>query len=140
MIFAIADAFTLDGIEGRFEGAFAIDWWAHIPKSKRESFLQVLHSKLVPGACVILVDQMPRPDSITGNYDQEGNHLQVRKLPWGELFNVIKNFTGEQEFMDLLVPLRCVNIEYRQFPEIRRCALRYSLPSALAIHDTGVNG
>ncbi|MGB8647130.1 MAG: hypothetical protein WCF84_17975, partial [Anaerolineae bacterium] len=120
-----------------FSGAFAVDWWAHIPKSKRVDFLRALHSRLEPGACVILVDQLPRPDSITGNYDQEGNHYQIRKLPDGESFQVIKNFTDEQDYKSMLAPLNCVEIEYREFTEIRRCMLRYNLPGPGQIQPAG---
>ncbi len=132
--FCLADAYTLDGIRGEFTGAFAVDWWAHVPKSKRADFVRALHSRLVRGAHVVLIDQLPRPDSITGNYDQEGNHYQTRKLPTGESFTVIKNFTPQVEYVELFSSLSCSEIEYREFPEIRRCALRYSTPVLLTPH------
>ncbi len=126
--FALADAFTLQGINGGFNGAFAVDWWAHVPKTRRGHFIRALHTKLAPGARVILADQLPRPDSITGNFDPEGNHYQKRTLPTGESFTVIKNFTPERDYRDLLQPLGCIDVQYREFPEIRRCTVRYTVP------------
>ncbi len=138
--FCLADAYTLRGVESGFDAAFAVDWWAHVPKSKRANFLRVLHSKLVPGGCVLLVDQLPRPNSITGIYDTEGNHYQTRMLPGGDSFQVIKNFTGENEFIAELSPLGCTAIEYHAFPEIRRSVLKYALPQSPANNDIEVKG
>ena len=42
----VADAYTLNGIEGPFTAAFSHWWWSHIPKSRLSEFLSVLHSKL----------------------------------------------------------------------------------------------
>jgi ubiquinone/menaquinone biosynthesis C-methylase UbiE len=56
--FQQVDAYTLEGIEGPFTGAFSVDWWSHIPRSRIPEFLQTLHGKLSAGARVVFIDTL----------------------------------------------------------------------------------
>lgn len=81
-----ADAYDLSSLSGTFDGALAVDWFAHVPKSRVATFLAGLHQRLMPGARVVFCDQLPNPESFTGVYDAEGNHLQERVLPDGSRY------------------------------------------------------
>ena len=50
----LQDAYDLQGISAPLSGAFAIDWWSHIPKSKVATFLESLHCNLISGARVVM--------------------------------------------------------------------------------------
>ncbi len=125
--FLIADAYSPDPVEGRFDGAYAVDWWSHIPKSKRTAFLDTLHGKLNPGAPVVFIDTLPRTDRVTDHYDEEGNHYQRRDLPSGDKFVIIKNYPDEGELRDLFFSGRYQGVEFRRLPEIRRWFIKYRL-------------
>ena len=51
--FQEADAYTLEGITGPFEVAFASDWWSHMPISTIRLFLENLHKRLGTGSRII---------------------------------------------------------------------------------------
>ncbi|MFL5734452.1 MAG: class I SAM-dependent methyltransferase [Chloroflexia bacterium] len=102
--FMQADAFTLEGVEGRFSAGFASFWWSHIAMSKLDAFLEAFHGKLGPGSLVVFtdnnyVDQSSRP---IVRQDSEGNTYQLRRLNSGAEYEVLKNFPSEDELRDRL--------------------------------------
>jgi demethylmenaquinone methyltransferase/2-methoxy-6-polyprenyl-1,4-benzoquinol methylase len=122
--FRVADAYCLPEFDTLFNGALAVDWFCHVPISRRVGFLEGLHQRLGPGARIVLCDQLPKEAPET--HDHEGNHLQRRSLPDGSMHTVIKNFPTEQEMRGLLEPYSS-DIRYRAFPEGRRWAITYDL-------------
>ncbi len=98
----VADAYTLAGVEGAFTAAFAQFWWSHMPKAQIRSFLVNLHSKLLPGALVLFLDDLPYRHSSTRRYDAAGDLLEDRPLRNGERFEIIKNFPTEWELRAVL--------------------------------------
>jgi 2-polyprenyl-3-methyl-5-hydroxy-6-metoxy-1,4-benzoquinol methylase len=129
VVFKAADAYTLDGIKGTFNAAFAADWWSHMPHSRIESFIAALHSKLRPGAKVVLLDMMRTPalDRWFSHVDGEGNTVQRRTLPNKKTYHVIKNFPTEQELIDRFGE-RAVDFEYHEDMGLRRWIFTYSVP------------
>lgn len=112
-----ADAYTLDGVDGNFSAAFVASWFSHIPKSRRLEFLYTLHSKLQPGALVVLVDNTyvhgsnnPQAEFV----DDEGNTYSCRQLEDGTQWEIIKNFPTEEELCGLLGE-QAEDVDYRQF-------------------------
>ena len=97
-----ADAYALPTFETRFDACFAGDWFCHVPVSKRAEFLDGLHSRLARGSIVIFCDQRLREGSITEQCDDEGNNIQIRTLPDGDRYPVIKNFPSRSQLGDLL--------------------------------------
>ena len=93
--FATVDAYTLAGIESeRFDAAFAGFWWSHVPLARLRAWLALLHSRLEPGAQVVLLDNRFVAGSSTAisRRDDEGNTYQRRTLDDGTEHEVVKNF------------------------------------------------
>jgi SAM-dependent methyltransferase len=126
--FRLVDAYRLGDLSGCFTGAFAADWWSHVPRSLLGAFLSGLHSCLVGGAPVAFVDMMPRshPDLEPYRYDGEGNAICRRMLPDGRSFDVVKNFPSRAEVLDAVGGLgRSPN--YREWHDLKRWMLAYSV-------------
>ena len=100
--FAIADAFDLPADQGPFEGAYAGFWWSHMRDAECRAFLALLRRCLVPGAVVVLMDNLFVPGSSTpiSRTDREGNTWQTRKLDDGSTHEVLKNFPTEGRLLD----------------------------------------
>jgi len=119
-----ADAYDLSTVRGSFDAALAVDWFAHVPRSRFHEFLRGLHSRLQPGSIVVLCDQLPGSESLSGMYDSEGNHLQTRELPDGTSCRVIKHFLSDQELTELFARYSD-QVEIARFPECRRVVVSY---------------
>ncbi|HYF51688.1 MAG TPA: class I SAM-dependent methyltransferase [Planctomycetota bacterium] len=102
--FLAASAYTLDGVSGTFNAAFAKDWCSHIPKPKVREFLKVFHSKLQPGARVVLADSWFPNDTTRPKFshiDADGNVYVWRKIPDApddRRWRVIKNCPTEADW------------------------------------------
>jgi len=124
--FVRADAYDLSSIGGEFDGAFAVDFFAHVPASRVAAFLDGLHRQLRSGARIAFCDQTPWPGSVTALRDAEGNHLQERALSDGSRYRVVKHFFSDDEFRATFAPY-CGAVDIRRFPEQRRVLVSYSL-------------
>ena len=122
----VADAYQLPNFGRIFDAAYAGDWFCHVPIRQRENFLRGLHAHLSPGATVIFCDQSSRQKLLTKDFDAEGNHLQMRSLPDGRTFSVIKNFPDQAEIEHLLAPFSD-DVRIVDFPENRRYLIEYVL-------------
>lgn len=128
VVFKVADAYELDGIDRKFNLAFASDFWSHIPKSKIKSFIETLHNKLLAGSEVIMIDMLRKPelDRMFSHIDEEGNVIQRRILPDGKEYQVVKNFPTEKELMNCLKGYG-IKINYYEDVELLRWVLSYTL-------------
>jgi protein-L-isoaspartate O-methyltransferase len=113
--FQVADAYTLEGVPGGFNAAFAHGWWSHIPKKNIKSFLTALHNKLAPGALVLFNDQLPY-DGFYRKQDEDGNTIEQRILPNARSFMIVKNFPDEKEITNTLSGL-ADDIKYTRPPQ-----------------------
>jgi demethylmenaquinone methyltransferase/2-methoxy-6-polyprenyl-1,4-benzoquinol methylase len=113
--FEIADAYTLEGIPSGFTAAFGIWWWSHVPKRQLPGFLAALHSKIEPGSTVLFVDQLPYDQQVRRK-DSDGNTLELRRLPDGRTFEIVKNFPTEKEVRTALAGIGS-NVRYIERPE-----------------------
>jgi len=127
IVFKVADAYTLDGIDRNFNLAFASDFWSHIPKSRVRKFIETLHSKLLPASKVIMIDMLRRPelDKMFSHIDEEGDMIHRRTLPNGKEYQVVKNFPEEKELLDCLKG-HGININYYEDTELLRWILSYT--------------
>lgn len=117
------DAYDLDTVEGEFDMLVAVDWFAHVPLSKMNSFLQSVNQRLPLGSQVVFLDQLPKLHSLTQQFDQEGNHIQIRKLNNGETFHVIKHFFSDEDYSKLFKGY-FVELSIKRFPETSRVLVR----------------
>jgi demethylmenaquinone methyltransferase/2-methoxy-6-polyprenyl-1,4-benzoquinol methylase len=99
--FQRADALTLRDVGGGYTGCLAAFWWSHLRKDRVRSFLEVLHSRLAPGARVVFADNVYVEGSSTpiSRTDADGNTYQMRRLMDGSGHEVLKNFPSESEFL-----------------------------------------
>jgi SAM-dependent methyltransferase len=121
----VADAYDLSSVPGTFNAAYAVDWFAHVPASRVQGFLDGLHQRLMPSARVVFCDQLPGAESLTGVHDAEGNHLQERMLADGSSYRVIKHFWSDAELHEIFD--RHTNaLTIERYPECRRIVVAYS--------------
>lgn len=102
--FRAADIYALPDDLGAFDGAFAGFWWSHVPLRDRVRFLQSLDQRLLPGAKVVLLDNLFVEGSSTpiAHKDEDGNTYQRRRLNDGSEYVVLKNFPTEVELFDVI--------------------------------------
>src|SRR6185437_12897615 len=76
-------------------------------KSDLAKFVQNLAAKLVPGAVVAILDNRYAEGSSTAisRRDAEGNTYQIRHLPNGEEYEVLKNFPAPEELAEAVRPV-----------------------------------
>lgn len=81
------------------DGAFLGFWWSHIPRAQTRSFLTGLHRHLVPGARVLILDNLYVPGSSTpvSEPDENGDTWQLRRLGDDSWHRVLKNFPSVDE-------------------------------------------
>jgi ubiquinone/menaquinone biosynthesis C-methylase UbiE len=105
--FRSVDAYTLDGLgDETFDAAFAGFWWSHVPLQDLPGWLATLHARLVPGARVVLLDNLYVEGSSTpvARRDADGNSYQQRALDDGSVHEVLKNFPTPAQAIALLGP------------------------------------
>lgn len=117
-----ADAYDLDSISGYFDMVLAVDWLAHVPKRRISDFLSGIAQRVPSGSPLVFIDQLPSADSITGQVDAEGNHIQERTLADGETFRVIKHFFSDEQLYAYFDP-HISQLEIERFPDCRRILL-----------------
>ncbi len=97
-----ADAFKLEELDRKFDGAFVGLWLSHVNIEKANDFFRSLHSVLHPGAKVVILDntkaQCERIPII--RTDEIGNTYQSRELDDGSSYEVLKNFPGEESLLE----------------------------------------
>ncbi len=126
--FKVADAYGLGRLGGRFEAAFAADWWSHIPRGMIGAFLESLSSRLMPGSGVAIVDMLPTQNlTLLGSrHDADGNFIHLRKLPGGEEYEVVKNFPAEDELRAAVAPV-ADDVDYRLHKSLGRWMLGFTM-------------
>ena len=110
--FQRADAYTLEGVPPWFDAGFHAFWWSHMPRRKIGEFLDAFHSRLKPGAPVVLIDNRYVEGSSTplSRTDEHGDTYQTRSLEDGSIYEVLKNFPAADELKAQLAD-RCRDIQ-----------------------------
>ncbi len=106
--FRAVDAYTLAGLDDAapFDAAFAGCWWSHVPLARLAAWLATLHSRLTPGARVVMLDNSFVQVSNTpiSRTDADGNTYQLRSLDDGATHEVLKNFPSPEQVFAALGP------------------------------------
>jgi len=92
-----ADAFDLPADLGEFTACFAGFWWSHVKREEQERFLAHLRARLGKNILLVLLDNTYVEGSSTSiaRTDAEGNTYQIRRVPDGQRYEVIKNFPSD---------------------------------------------
>jgi SAM-dependent methyltransferase len=105
--FATVDAYSFQALSHRpFDAAFAGCWWSHVPLARLPGWLEALHTRLMPGARVVMLDNSFVQTSSTPltRRDDDGNTYQNRTLDDGSVHEVLKNFPTRDEAFAMLGP------------------------------------
>jgi len=131
---ATADATALQTLAPgeMFDAAFAGHWWSHVLLQHLPAWLDVLHSRLRPGARVVFLDNTHVPGSSTpiARVDAMGNTYQRRSLPDGTQHEVLKNFPTPAQSIGLLGP-RALHPQWQRFGHY--WLLQYTLAAPAAM-------
>lgn len=101
--FVQSDAFNLPFQQHLFDGGFANLWFSHLRKSERKPFLDHFHSKLQPGAQVIMADNVFN-EGVGGELvrpEGEEDTYKLRTLKDGRQYLIIKNYPTYEELIDI---------------------------------------
>jgi ubiquinone/menaquinone biosynthesis C-methylase UbiE len=114
--FTLGDAYCPPGEAGPFESAFAGFWLSHVPVARLAEFFEGLHRVLLPGARVVLLDNLFVEGSNTpiSSRDTQGNTYQLRSLDDGSMHSVLKNFPSEQSLRDAVSGF-AASVEYHEW-------------------------
>jgi demethylmenaquinone methyltransferase/2-methoxy-6-polyprenyl-1,4-benzoquinol methylase len=112
--FHVADAMHLPASLGTFQAAFCGFWWSHVPRTSIGAFLDSLHARLIPGAKVLLLDNLYVEGSSTpvSRRSASGDTWQMRQLSDGPTYEVLKNFPTESE-LRTQTGARATDVQYR---------------------------
>lgn len=94
--FELADALDLQ-VDGAYSACFAGFWWSHVKRDEQAPFLARLREVLGKDGLLVMIDNVYVEGSSTSiaRTDLEGNTYQIRRLPSGERFEVVKNFPSD---------------------------------------------
>jgi demethylmenaquinone methyltransferase/2-methoxy-6-polyprenyl-1,4-benzoquinol methylase len=120
------DAYDLKHPAGRSDVAFAADFLSHVPKERIPQLVESLRQQLAEDALVVSIDMLARPELEAGfsGTDRYGNRIYRRELPDGSQYDVIKNFPGKEELIEILAPWSD-DVVYKEFPDLRRWAVTF---------------
>lgn len=120
--FMLADAYALK-VPGPHDAAFAGFWWSHVPLQRTGEWLDALHARLLPGARVVLIDNLYVDGSSTpiSRRDAQGNSYQTRRLDDGTSHEVLKNFVSSDDMRRLLGP-GAREFSWTQWPHFWACS------------------
>lgn len=101
-----------------FTGCMGNFWFSHIAKSRIESFLMSLHSRLAKNGLILFVDDVFREEQggelITKK--EEEDTYKMRKLENGEMYEILKNYYAKEELESIFGKYRKkVEVQYLNY-------------------------
>ena len=103
--FALADAFTVATTQS-FSACLAAFWWSHVLREQQAGFMTRLRQQLGKDGLVAMIDSVYVEGSSTSiaRTDLQGNTFQIRTLPDGERYEILKNFPSDSGLRKRLGP------------------------------------
>jgi SAM-dependent methyltransferase len=103
--FALADAFAV-AVDQPFSACLAAFWWSHVLREEQAGFLTRLRQQLGKDTLLVMMDNVYVEGSSTSiaRTDLQGNTFQIRTLPDGGRFEVLKNFPSDSGLRKRLGP------------------------------------
>jgi SAM-dependent methyltransferase len=101
--FLTDDAYEMKNITGKFNGGCANFFFSHIPKSKVTGFLDLFHSKLLPGSVIFMADNV-FVEGVGGELitkPGEADSYKRRTLNDGSTYEILKNYYSEEELRNI---------------------------------------
>lgn len=95
-----ADIFDFKQIQMTFNAAFHHFWFSHIPKSEIDNFLNIQHGLLSSDSVVIMADNLFH--ETYNDFVEDGNRFELRNLPNGREYKVLKNLYSVDELHNIL--------------------------------------
>ena len=113
--FQVADMSKME-VNEDFDVLFGGFIWSHISRKELRTWLGQLHRLVKPGAQMIFTDNIfvPKSNTPISSSDQLGNTFQVRKLPDGSEYQIMKNFLDSAE-LDGLFESQDIHYEFNIF-------------------------
>jgi SAM-dependent methyltransferase len=114
---ALANAFDPE-VTQPFSACFAGFWWSHVMRQDQEGYLLHLRKKLGKDTLLVLIDNVYVEGSSTtiARTDLDGNTFQIRTLPDGGRYEVLKNFPTDSGLRKKLAAttkeIRIVRLEH----------------------------
>lgn len=104
--FAVADAFQFE-LERPCSACFLGFWWSHVGRQAQAHYLTLLREKLGENTLLVMLDNSYVEGSSTSiaRTDADGNTYQIRALPNGERYEVMKNFPTDSGLRKKLAPV-----------------------------------
>ena len=114
--FEVASYKDLHPYSKGFSAAFAGFVFSHIPKQEARTFIHSVLNLLPPGSVFVILDNLfvTGSNSPISRTDEQGNTYQIRSLPSGEEFEIMKNFPTEEKLLSTIAS-DSVNWEYKSF-------------------------
>lgn len=103
--FALADAFAV-AVDQPFSACLAAFWWSHVLREEQGGFLTRLRQQLGKDTLLVMIDNVYVEGSSTSiaRTDLQGNTFQIRTLPDGERYEILKNFPSDSGLRKRLAP------------------------------------
>ena len=89
-----------------FDAGLAALWLSHVDLGRMDEFLAAFHSRLDPGAAVLMFDERGTPGrrAISTRTDAAGNRYEKRRISAGREFEIVKNFFDGDTLTRRLAP------------------------------------
>lgn len=99
--FLEADAFELDAVPGKYNGAVVMNFFQHISMASHSDFLDGLHRKLLPGAVVFMGANHFSTESLQSKPGAPDTY-EVRSRPDGSTYEIIDNVLSHDMLRNIL--------------------------------------
>ncbi|KQC13325.1 MAG: hypothetical protein APR63_00835 [Desulfuromonas sp. SDB] len=96
------DFYRKNFINHNFNAAFHHFWFSHIPKTEITKFINHLHRQLQDDSVIVMSDNIVH-STYPEYFHQSGDRYELRTLPNGNQYRVIKNLYSPEMISDLLI-------------------------------------